>query len=730
MEKKIFMGKKHEKFDLLTCVMIGFVFITTLFGCINIYKSCKIINNQANDHLISLADSVRQRENNYFRGAEEEAEDCKETIDITINNNQLNKIAPMAYKYDKYKVPYVGNYLNSVISPLLLYSAHHVAGIRSIYLIFNPEYFTHKDVLGIWYTDLKHKGDFKLTDNGPITDMYPENKSYLEWYYIPKKLKKGTWSRPYRDNDIKIDMITYSTPVYSGKIFLGITGVDLSIDEIKNFIYQFKIYKTGKAYLIDKNNKIIFAKDYKTLTNTDVIDKNLYAFLNKSLTKGVIKLKDGEIKLIKSSSSKKLFAITQLYNGFVLVLEVPVNELYAETIKLSTLTSFLLVLAVIVVILITVWANRQIKAVNNELIHKEEYTRTLLDSIKDGIIVISDDFVIDSCNPSIEDIWGYSPSEVIGKKLNLLLHHECENEEKKVCLSNKAPFGIKKNGEEFPVEIDVSEIIIEGKKLTLLVIRDITERKKIEKMKNEFVSTVSHELRTPLTSIKGSLGLVTSGVFGVFPEKVNELLNIANINCTRLTNLINDILDLEKIKAGKYEFIYEELEINSLIEQSVILNQSYADQFGMKLKVIKLAEESYIKADKNRILQVLSNLISNAVKFSKLGGEVTITSENENGKIKISVKDKGIGIPDESKYKIFSVFSQVDSSDTKSKGGTGLGLSISKLITENMGGEIGFDSVAGEGSTFFFIMPTIVKGSIIKSDEGEIKELSGEAELW
>jgi len=359
----------------------------------------------------------------------------------------------------------------------------------------------------------------------------------------------------------------------------------------------------------------------------------------------------------------------------------------------------------------------------------EKYTRTIMDSIKDGIITINDDFDIESCNPSVEAIWGYSLDEVVGQKLDLLLHHDCLNTDKKICLSGKTSFGVRKNGAEFPIEVDVSEINFEDKKSTLLVIRDITERKKMEKMKNEFISTVSHELRTPLTSIKGALGLITSGVLGALPPKINDLANIANNNCSRLTNLINDILDLEKIKAGKYEFKYEELEINSIIEQSVVLNQSYADQFGMKLSVDMHFEEAYIKADKNRLLQVLSNLISNAVKFSKLGGEVKIISEIQGEQIKVSVVDNGIGIPDDSKYKIFQSFSQVDSSDTRSKGGTGLGLSISKLIVEKMGGEIDFESVAQEGSIFFFTLPTVIKGEF-KSDQGELSELSAESDAW
>lgn len=721
--EKMFRGPKSKKIEFLTYAMISVVLIIIVFGCINIYKSCKIINAQANADLVNLTENIKQRENDYFHSTEQETEHCRKPIELTIDNKRLNQIAPNAYKYDKYKIPYLSNYLYSIVSPLLLYSTDQVDGIRSIYFILDPKLFVHKYVLGLWYTDIKHENDFKLTDNGPTTDMYPETRSDLEWYYAPKNLKKGVWSKPYIDSDIKINMITYSAPVYSGKTFLGIVGADISIDDIKNYIYKFKIYKTGKAYLIDRDNKIIFAKDYKTSTSTEVIDKNLYTFLNKSLTKEGINLKNEEVRLIKSSSSKKLFAITKLYNGFILVLEVPVNELYSETIKLVTLTSLLLGLAVLIVSLIITLANANIKKINNHLVQREKYTRTILDNIKDGIITINDDFIIESYNPSAEYIFGYSSSEIIGKKLDLLLPCGFYSKKKKDHISEDENYGLKKDGQKFPIEIDVSKINFEDRNLILLVIRDITERKKIDKMKNEFISTVSHELRTPLTAIKGTLGLIIGGAFGVFPEKVINLINVANNNCTRLTNLINDILDLEKIKAGKYEFMYEELEINDIIDQSIALNQTYADQFAIKIRAVKNINKTFIKADKSRLLQIISNLFSNAVKFSNPGDEVTITTEIQQDEVRVSFNDNGIGIPEDAKYKIFQSFSQVDSSDTRSKGGTGLGLSICKILVEEMGGTIGFESTVGKGSTFFFTLPIILKGSL-ETDNKKLKELN------
>lgn len=708
--EKVFNGKKRRKIELLTYVMIGFVLVTTLFGGINIYKSCKIINNQANTNFLALAEQVKQRENNYFHATQEESEHCKKTIEITINKKELNKIIPTAYKYNKYKIPYLGDYLNSIISPVLLYSANHVVGIRSIYFIFDPELLVHKYVLGLWYTDFRVKGVFKLTDNGPVTDMHPASKSGLEWYYVPKKLKKGAWSPPYVDNDIKIDMISYSTPVYSGKTFLGIMGADISIDEIKNFIYQFKIYKTGKAYLIDKNNKIIFAKDYKTLTSTNVIDKNLCAFLNNSLTKDGINLQSGKIKLLKSYSATKLFAVTKLYNGFILVLEVPINELYAETIKLITLTTILLVLAVIIVLLITTIANKNIEKINNELTQRAKYTRIILDNIKDGIITINDDFIVESCNLAAEFIFEYSSLEIMGKKIDLLLRHEIEGEDKKACLSSKGRkgcYGIKKNGDEFPVEIDAGEIYIEDKKLTLIVIRDITERHKIDKMKNEFISTISHELRTPLTAIRGALELMASGLLGKLPEKVVELIKMADNNSSRLINLINDILDIEKMESGRMTFNIDVYEIMPIIQQAIEINTSYAEQFNVKLDIEPTIVQAKVNVDKTRLIQILTNLISNAVKFSTSGSIIRILVSHQNNHIRIAVVDKGCGIKEEFRNQVFDKFTQEDSSDSRQKNGTGLGLSISKAIIEQLGGSLTFTTEIGVGSTFYLDLPCL-----------------------
>lgn len=363
----------------------------------------------------------------------------------------------------------------------------------------------------------------------------------------------------------------------------------------------------------------------------------------------------------------------------------------------------------------------------------EEFISSILTTTLNGIIVIDNEGKIISCNDEGARIFNEQSDEIVGANIikyipdlpleTLLLNPNQKENGLYVNLDGRYEITTENNNKTIFLDFTFNKLKMKSKDVFLMVIRNITHHKEVDKTKSEFIATVSHELRTPLTSIKGALGLIVSGKLGDLPEKVKSLLDIANNNCNRLTNLINDILDLEKIKAGKYSFMYEELEINHLLEEAVILNQSYADHFGMRIKLIKLVDEAYIKADKSRILQVISNLISNAVKFSKIDEEVKVISEGNGDEVKVSVIDKGIGISDDSKHKIFQSFSQVDSSDTRTKGGTGLGLSISKLIVENMGGNIGFESQIHQGSTFFFTMPRIEKGSFVKDDYETVQEL-------
>jgi PAS domain S-box-containing protein len=246
----------------------------------------------------------------------------------------------------------------------------------------------------------------------------------------------------------------------------------------------------------------------------------------------------------------------------------------------------------------------------------------------------------------------------------------------------------------------------EGRPAYLLGIStDVTERKKMERMQNEFISTVSHELRTPVTVIRGALGLVAGGVTGTLPERAQELLDAAYKNSERLTVLINDILDIEKIGSGTMKFAIERHALGPLLEQSIQINAIYAQTLGVSFNLAPIPRDISVQVDGGRFLQVMTNLLSNAAKFSAAGGHVDLSLALHGRKAQIAVRDYGAGIPQEFQGRVFQKFSQADSSATRTKGGTGLGLAISKAIAEGMGGALTFETQPNVGTTFFFEVP-------------------------
>jgi signal transduction histidine kinase/CHASE1-domain containing sensor protein len=241
----------------------------------------------------------------------------------------------------------------------------------------------------------------------------------------------------------------------------------------------------------------------------------------------------------------------------------------------------------------------------------------------------------------------------------------------------------------------------------LSFVRDITETRQADRLKREFISVVSHELRTPLTSIRGSIGLVAHGAAGKLPEKAKELLQVAYRNTERLSLLINDILDIEKIESGRLSLDMQVHSLRGLVEQALAANAGYAQSCGVRLELDPAAPDPLVRADANRLLQVMANLLSNAAKFSPAGAAVEIGIEHEAGRARVTVRDYGPGISAEFQPRMFQKFSQADGSDTRSKPGTGLGLAISKALVEQMHGSIGYETDAGVGTRFYFDLPAL-----------------------
>jgi hypothetical protein len=215
-------------------------------------------------------------------------------------------------------------------------------------------------------------------------------------------------------------------------------------------------------------------------------------------------------------------------------------------------------------------------------------------------------------------------------------------------------------------------------------------------------------MRTPLTSISGSLGLLKGGAAGELPERAMRLITIAHSNSERLVRLINDILDIEKIESGKMNFALQPVELGAALEQAIEANRGFADNLNVQLVLEPVAEPALTLADPDRLTQVITNLLSNAAKFSPPGEAVSIGLATQADRHRITVADRGPGIPDEFRSRIFSKFAQADASDTRAQGGTGLGLSIVREIVTRLGGSVGFEARDGGGTVFHVDLPVHV----------------------
>jgi len=400
-----------------------------------------------------------------------------------------------------------------------------------------------------------------------------------------------------------------------------------------------------------------------------------------------------------------------------------------------------------------------------------------------GIVEIADDAIIsidsNQCitlfNSGAERIFGYSAAEAIGQPLDLLLPmHFAGAHRQHVAEFGQSPhltrrmgerreiYGCRKDGSEFPAEASISKLNLGGETVYTVYLQDVSDRKQIERMKDEFVSVVSHELRTPLTSIHGSLGMLASGLLQPDSPQGKRLLQIATDSTERLVRLINDILDIERIESGKVKMAKESCDVAESIAKAVNAIQPLADKAGITLSVSSLSIQVW--ADPDRIVQTLINLLSNAIKFSPTGSTVWLSVElgigesgagsRESGKrveeqrrlaaeeqnkqlnsltthhlprttpyITFQVKDQGRGIPADKLDSIFERFQQVDSTDSRKHDGTGLGLAICRSIVQQHDGRIWVESVLGEGSTFYFTLPILQAKSSAKSDESLTRSL-------
>lgn len=346
----------------------------------------------------------------------------------------------------------------------------------------------------------------------------------------------------------------------------------------------------------------------------------------------------------------------------------------------------------------------------------EIYSRRIMNSVLDVIVTTDLDGTIDRVNSAVSSVFGYLPVQLTGQSFTLLLAPGQAQVLAAQALSEGSAVelkGIRQNGEIFALDLSRNRTEHQGKARYVWLIRDISERKKIEQLKNDFVSTVSHELRTPLTAITGALGLAVGGALGPLNDKQQHMLTLAQQNSQRLGKLINDLLDIEKLAVNKMQFKLRLWPLAELLRQAIELNQPVALPRQVKLE-LHCAEQDdlWVEVDEVRLQQVMANLLANAIRYSPVGAVVVVSMEPSAKTVRVSVTDQGDGVAADFESRLFEKFSQADSSDRRQVAGTGLGLAICKDLVRAMGGSIGYHRSAAGGACFYFTLPLATELSL------------------
>lgn len=341
-----------------------------------------------------------------------------------------------------------------------------------------------------------------------------------------------------------------------------------------------------------------------------------------------------------------------------------------------------------------------------ELIENDARTSSKLASAADALLTADQDGRIEDANPAAAQMFGWSAEELRRTAIATLLPTvNAHAGGGLIPVQLRQDIAVHKDGRRISVLLNISEIHAGGRTLYTVAISDLTKVKQAEIAKGEFISIVSHELRTPLTSIRGALGLLASGTAGAMTAQAAKLTEIAQRNCERLLRLVNDILAIEKLEAGRFEMSLQPVDLAALLSDAAAANALYAAKYDTHFQLTVASGLPPVIADPERLMQVMANLLSNAAKFTGPGTAIDIAAAPAGKQVRISVRDRGPGIPDELRERIFEKFVQGENVNTRGHEGSGLGLSITRKMVEMMNGQIGFTSETGAGTTFTVSLP-------------------------
>jgi PAS domain S-box-containing protein len=355
-----------------------------------------------------------------------------------------------------------------------------------------------------------------------------------------------------------------------------------------------------------------------------------------------------------------------------------------------------------------------IQELAREVAQHETRSRMIIERSLDAFVSMDENGKINDWNDRAELLFGLDRQHALGEDFATLFLPESERRQfKKRFLENQPALAgerseltlVNNYGRQVPVEMSIFVIEFRREKNYCAFFQDISLRKDAEQKIRDFYALLSHELRSPLASIRGSLGLIEGGLVGTIPPEAAEMIRLARESSERLAELLNDILDLKKIEAGKFELHFELIDLALIIKEAVQGLVGMAKQSTVSLATVFEKSGAIVSADHLRLLQILTNLISNGIKFSPEGTTLTVRLLKVPGYWRSEVIDHGPGIASEDLSRLFDKFKQLHTSDSKRGGGTGLGLAISKALVEQHQGRIGVISKLQEGSTFWFDLP-------------------------
>jgi PAS domain S-box-containing protein len=496
--------------------------------------------------------------------------------------------------------------------------------------------------------------------------------------------------------------------------FLGVVTAGIALDQIQAQFRRLDVGKNGSIAIRRSDNLELIVRwpHFPAQVNEPLAPNNLLVpkirGTEKQFSLQMIAQADGIMRIFGNSRMEQFpFFVTVAYD---------LNEVLASWRKQAWLIAGMMLATLTLLLeLLRRFQSSQARefAALRDLAKNQSRVRLLaqvFENSGEAILLLDKQERICEANPAYTRLTGNRLSQVQGQVWQTVLQAAAPN----VAATLEADtelLCLRQDGSRFPV-LHTSAVFLDEEgslAYTIITFSDNTERKRVDQMKSEFVSTVSHELRTPLTSICGGLGLLAGGALGNLPDSTRKIVTLAHTNSLRLSALINDLLDMEKLTAGKMAMHLQPQALMPLIDAALEMNQSYAVLHQVSFHVVQRDDEVQVLVDAGRLGQVLSNLISNGAKFShknsRVEVRVAICTHGKQRRVRVAVQDYGIGVAQEFHDRIFQKFAQADSGDTRKHRGTGLGLAISKQLIEQMQGEIGFDSVAGEGSTFYFELP-------------------------